>query len=301
MVMDETLEIDFEEFLIGEYESDEAESGLTAIFPKTKNITGISQRGGSPGTMSTESLHPLHRKNTSIDALVITGRSIFGFSAAFGIIKSLYYDGKGLKIRHMNVPIVPVAVIFDFVKNNILPDESWGINAYKNKSHKIHIGRHGAGKGATVGKVLGIDHSMPSGQGYDNYSENGLKIASIVVVNAFGDVYNNKNEIIAGARIEDKFLNTLEYFQRANIKDIESYYNTTIGIIITNAKLDKEDACKISELVNLSIGNKIKPFNTQFDGDTVFTISTNKVKEPFEKIASIAQKVTLKAIDKIFI
>lgn len=299
--LDENFEIDFEEFLIGEYESDEAESGLTAIFPLVKNTTGISQIGGSPATMSTEVLHPLHRKNASIDALVFTGRSIFGFKAAFGIISSLHHEGKGLKIRHMNVPIVPVAAIFDFVKNSALPDESWGINAYKNRGNKIHVGRHGAGRGATVGKVLGIEHSMPSGQGYDSFRENGLKLSSIVVVNAYGDIYNDKNEIIAGTRIGNKFLNSIKYLEKSRKIDVKKYYNTTIAAVLTNAKLDKEEACKLSELVNLAIGSRIKPYNTQFDGDSIFTISTNKVKEPFEKIAAIAQKITLNAIEKIFI
>ncbi len=298
--MKNKVDIETENFLVGEFESNEANSGITSFFIKKNNITGISQNGGSPATMNTESLHPLHRENTSIDALVITGRSVFGFIPALEIIKLLHSRGNGLKIRHMNVPIVPAAAIFDFINNKILPDPSWGKKTFENMNNKISTGSHAAGKGATVGKVLGIKYSMKSGQNYEFFKENGLEIAAYIVVNAFGDIYNEKNEIIAGARRNGKFINTLSYLEKYSFNAKENQ-NTTISVILTNAKLNKEETCRISGLVNIALGNRIKPFNTTFDGDTTFTISFGEIKEPFEKIATLAQKIALNTIDKIFI
>ncbi len=297
--MEKIFEFSSENFQVGEYESEEAKSGITAFFIRKNNITGISQNGGSPATMNTESLHPLHRENTSIDAIVISGRSVFGFIPALEIIKILQEKSIGLKIRHMNVPIVPSASIFDFVDNKILPDPSWGRIAYENAKNKISIGSHGAGKGATVGKILGIEHSMKSGQGFEMYKENDLEIYAYILVNAFGDVYNEKNEIIAGANVDGNFINTMKFLEQNKLNtNIDG--NTTIGIIFTNAKLNKEETCKLSELVNLSLASRIKPFNTAFDGDTTFTISFGKIKESFEKVSALAQKTILKALDSIF-
>lgn len=300
-ILDKIIDLEFDDFLVGEYESNEAASGLTAIFPQKKNITGISQMGGSPGAMNTEVLHPLHRKNTSVDAIVVTGRSIFGFSAAMGVIHSLQKDGKGLRIRDMDVPIVPVSAIFDFLNNNVLPDESWGIKAYENRSQRIHIGRHGAGRGATVGKVAGIEYSMPSGQGFALINKGDLKVGVYVVVNSFGDVYDDSGKIIAGARKGKIYLNSFKYIQDKSTLGVSEGYNTTVAVVLTNAKMDREDACRVSSLVNLSIGTYIKPFNTEFDGDTVFTISTGEIKENMERVTAIAQNVTRESIQKIFL
>lgn len=297
--MDDYVDLGFEEIKVGEFESEYAKSGITSFFIEKENITGFAQRGGAPATMNTESLHLLHRENTSIDGIIITGRSIFGFTPANAIIRKMYEQGKGIKIRFMNVPIVPVAAIFDFVDNNFLPDESWGLEAFENKRSKIHIGNHGAGKGATVGKVLGIEHSMKSGQGYYFIKDEKLRIGVYVVVNAFGDIYKN-DKIIAGAQVNGEFLNTENYIEKSKgFSGINN--NTTIVVIFTNAKLDKELACKLSERINLSIFGKIRPYNTDFDGDTVFTVSFKEIDEPFERLSILAQKALYKAIDSIFI
>ena len=289
---------DYMDILVGEFESDTLGSGLTAIITERDNITGISQRGGAPGTMGTEVLHPLHRKFTSVDGIVLTGRSIFGIISAMGVIKSLKDDGRGLKIRGKIVPVVPVAVIFDFIENDTLPEESWGRFAYSNRKKSINIGRHGAGRGATVGKVLGIENSMPSGQGFAYVEKSGIYVGAISVVNAFGDIYGTDGEIIAGARRGGKFINTIEYIINGNVSP--EYENTTLGVIITNARLDREEACIVAEAANNSLSGIIKPFNTTFDGDTFFTIAFNEKEEDIERIKLMAQEAIRNSVYSIF-
>ncbi|MGC9138134.1 MAG: P1 family peptidase [Thermoplasmata archaeon] len=281
---------------IGEFESEE--SGITAIFPERGNITGISQRGGAPGTLGTEVLHPMHRKYTSVDAVVFAGRSIFGTIAAMGVIKALREEGKGLIIRGRNIPVVPVAVIFDFINDDHIPDESWGINAFKNRGKYFSIGRHGAGKGATVGKVLGIENSSPSGQGISYLEKSGLYVMAISVVNAFGDVYDEHGKILAGARIGKKFIDTSRYIIEKNFEI--GYENTTLGIIITNAALDREDACSVAEAANNSLAGIIRPFNTSYDGDTFFTMAFNEKNDDIERIKLMAQEAIRESVYSIF-
>lgn len=283
---------------VGEFESDSAGSGLTAIIMNEENVAGISQRGGAPGTMGTEVLHPLHRKHTSVDAIVLAGRSIFGIIAAMGVIKMLKEEGRGLKVRGFNVPVVPVAVIFDFIENYDMPDESWGVKAYRNRRKEFNVGRHGAGRGATVGKVLGIEHSTPSGQGFSYVERNGLYALAITVVNALGDVYGPNGDIIAGARKNGKFVNTVEYI--LNKGPGENFDNTTLGVVITNATMDREDACSVAEAANISLSGVIRPFNTTYDGDTFFTIAFSEIERDLEMVKLIAQEAVKSSVYSIF-
>ncbi len=282
--------------LVGEYEDDNAKSGITAIFPEEENIAGISQRGGAPGTMGTEVLHPLHRKSPSLDAIVLAGRSIFGFIPALAIAKELKKENRGIKIRGKNVPVISSAVIFDFIDNEILPDESWGIIAYRNRKKYIGVGRHGAGRGATVGKVLGIEYSMESGQGFYHLERNGIYVAAVSVVNAFGDIFDESGKIIAGARKDGKFINSSDHIG----KFLEARDNTTLGVIITNAKLDREDACAVSEAANIALASVIRPFNTSYDGDTIFTISFPEKEIDIEIVKILAQESIKNSVYSIF-
>ena len=282
--------------LVGEYEDNNAKSGITAVFPEMENVTGISQKGGAPATMGTEVLHPMHRKMPSVDAIVFAGRSIFGFIPALAIAKELKKDGKGIKIRDKNIPIVPAAAIFDFIDNDILPDESWGVIAYEKRKNQISIGRYGAGRGATVGKIMGIEYSMESGQGFSFLEKNGIYVASISVVNAFGDIYDENGNIIAGAKRNGNFIKTIKYMENF----IKNGMNTTLGLIITNAKMDREDACSISEAANISLASIIKPFNTSFDGDTIFTISFKEREADIEIVKILAQEAIRKSVLSIF-
>jgi len=139
---------------------------------------------------------------------------------------------------------------------------------------------------------------MPSGQGFAYVEKSGIYVGAISVVNAFGDIYGTDGEIIAGARRGGKFINTIEYIINGNVSP--EYENTTLGVIITNARLDREDACIVAEAANNSLSGIIKPFNTTFDGDTFFTIAFNEKEEDIERIKLMAQEAIRNSVYSIF-
>ena len=58
----------------------------------------------------------------------------------------------------------------------------------------------GAGTGATVGKLLGLQFSMKSGLGYASVERGGLYVGALVAVNAAGHVIAEDGTTIAGTR-----------------------------------------------------------------------------------------------------
>ena len=49
--------------------------------------------------------------------------------------------------------------------------------------------------------------------------------------------------------------------------------NTTLGLVGTNASLNRTQLKKVSEMAHDGMARAIRPIHTQFDGDTVFAIS----------------------------
>ncbi len=272
--------------LVGGYTDDNAKSGLTVIVMDNRdNVVGLSQRGGSPATLGTDLLRPLHRRDQSVDAIVLTGRSVFGFRAVNGVLLGLYEIGKGFKIGDMKVPIVAAAAIYDFYDNHVLPTEEWGLKALKNLSQQIVVGRYWAGRGATVGKLKGIKDAKPSGQGYYEIEKGKLKIGVISVVNSIGNVYDEKGNLLAGNESEE-------------IKS--STPGTTLGVVLTNAKLSNSDACKIASIAENGFSSIIRPYNLSLDGDTVFAISTNEVDVNLDDLIFLTYESSRKSVLSIF-
>ncbi|AOL17344.1 peptidase [Sulfolobus sp. A20] len=272
--------------LVGGYTDDNAKSGLTVVVMDNRNNTvGLSQRGGSPATLGTDLLRPLHRRDQSVDAIVLTGRSVFGFRAVNGVLLGLYEMGKGFKIGDMRVPIVAAAAIYDFYDNHILPTEEWGLKALKNLSQQIMIGRYWAGRGATVGKLNGIRDAKPSGQGYYELEKGKVKVGVISVVNSIGNVYDEEGNLIAGNESDEMRLSTP---------------GTTLGVVLTNAKLSNSDACRIASSAENGFSAIIRPYNLSLDGDTVFTISTNEVDVNVDDLIFLTYESSKKSVLSIF-
>lgn len=295
------MQLDTNDFMLGGYHSDSAKSGITAVFPMKPNVAGISQHGGSPGTMETDILRPLHRKNNSVDAVGICGRSIFGFTAVQGIIKRMRENGAGFQVGNIRVPIVPAAAIFDFVDNEEMPEEKWGDLAYESRSKSIRTGLYWAGRGATVGKIRGVANCTPSGQGFSQYRKGGLYVGVLTVLNAFGDIRNGQGEIIAGARDENgKFVDSIEYAKTHGVTNSRMKVNTTVGVLITNLVGDTSTMGRMAEACNLGYASRIYPYSTSYDGDTVFAVSTNEVEEDIDLAMMIARSVASDSVISVF-
>lgn len=73
--------------------------------------------------------------------------------------------------------------------------------------------------------------------------------------------------------------------------------NTTIGAIITNAKLDKASMNKVAAMASNGLARTIRPVNMSMDGDSVYAMCTGKVKSSADVIGTMASFAMAKAIN----
>jgi L-aminopeptidase/D-esterase-like protein len=148
-------------------------------------------------------------------------------------------------------------------------------------------GNVGAGTGARVGNIMGIGQAMKAGLGTASVDlGEGLVVGAIVAVNAFGDVINPQTgQIMAGARSLDGtgFADTLAVMKSLVGKAILGFagpQNTVIGVVATNAQLNKEEINKVAQMAHNGLARTVRPAHTMFDGDTLFALATGSHNEP---------------------
>ncbi|OOM73481.1 P1 family peptidase [Clostridium sp. BL-8] len=294
---------DIDGIKLGHAENREGGTGCSVIICEKGATGGVDVRGGAPGTRETDLLDPMEMVD-KIHAVVLSGGSAFGLDAASGVMEYLEKKDIGFDVTVAKVPIVCEAVLFDlaFGDPKIRPDKEMGFKACINS--EIYTddinGNIGAGYGATVGKFLGPDYSMKGGLGTYAIKVGELEVGAIVAVNCLGDVIDPSNlSIIAGAYDSKNkvFLDT-ERLILENFQNPKNPFkgNTTIGLIVTNADFTKAEANKVASMAHNGYGRTMRPAHTMFDGDTIFTMSTNKVKCDVTTVGMLAAKVMEKAI-----
>jgi L-aminopeptidase/D-esterase-like protein len=264
---------------VGHISDFEAITGCTAILCEQGAVGGVDIRGSASGTEEIATLDPGH-VDPQVHAILLTGGSAFGLEAASGVRRYLEHRGVGVIAGSARVPIVPAAVIFDLpiAKRGVRPNLAMGEAAASAASTEaVPEGSVGAGTGATIGKLFGLERAMKAGVGTFTVNlPDGVMVSSLVVVNALGDVRDpDTGKIVAGARKAPgsrEFANTVEAMKHGAIGTfIRS--NTTLGVVATNAKLTKVQATKLAQFASLGMARTIYPVNTMFDGDTVFALS----------------------------
>jgi len=288
-------------------------TGCTVILSKDGAVGGVNQRGGAPGTRETDLLRPMHMIQ-NVHAIMLAGGSAFGLDAAGGAMQYLEEQKIGVNTGPARVPIVPAAILFDLAVGDAhtRPDKAMGYQACLNASaQKPQEGCHGAGTGATVGKILGMGQAMKSGIGTSSMEVTpGVAIGAIVAVNAMGDIIDHKtNQIVAGTRSiqkgpikigkEDIFANTLSIMQSRLGQAALTFagkQNTIIGVIATNAALDKEGANKFAEAASNGIAISTRPAFTMLDGDTIFGLSTGNKHVDLNLLCAFAPLVFAEAM-----
>ncbi len=291
--------------------ADDCYTGVTCILAD-KAVGGVSVRGGAPGTRETDMLRA-DKSQGSVDAIVLSGGSAYGLEASCGVVDFLRERNIGFAAGDKIVPLVAQAILFDLNTPNEYhyPDKAMGYAAAANaQSSDIKFGRVGAGKGATVGKILGMQCACRSGIGGATLMFDDLIVSAVVAVNAVGDVFDHRSgNVIAGARTPDgKFLNAAECLTNgvfaarmksavtANLKE-SSGKNTTIGCVVTNAKLDKVYANKLAAISHDGFAMSIRPVHTDADGDTMFALSKGDKVIDFSIVAALAAEATAFAIE----
>ena len=275
---------------------------------------GVDQRGGAPGTREVDALHPMHLVQ-HVHGVMLAGGSAFGLEAATGAMRYLEEKGVGFDVRVARVPIVPAAILFDLGlgRADVRPDAAMGYLACQNASSGPPAeGNHGAGTGATVGKILGMGQAMKGGIGSASLEIGaGVLVGAIAAVNAFGDVINPENgQIIAGVRSADVgplhigapgyFADTLQVMKtligRTALAFGQRGSNTVIGVVATNAQLNKEQANKVAQMAHNGLARAIRPAHTMLDGDTIFALATGEKPADVNIIGAFAAEVFAQAI-----
>ncbi len=263
-------------FEVGHFNDDF--TGVTAIISKRGALGGCDCRGGAPGTRETDLLRP-EKMMDMVNAVVLSGGSAYGLASTVGVMDWLKKEGCGFKTAGKIVPIVSGAVIFDLNhKEYHFPTAEYGFKACENATKTPSFGEIGAGKGATVGKLRGLKYASKSGIGAATVKVAGLNVTAIVAVNALGDIVDpDSGEILAGARGKDgSFINTEKCLAYGEFAKLLFGTNTTIGCILTDAKLDKVGVNKLASVSHNGLARAIRPVHTDYDGDTMFCLSTCK-------------------------
>lgn len=262
--------------LIGHAEHASGQTGVTVVLTPQGACGSVAVRGGAPGTRETDLLRPGNQVDR-LHGILLTGGSAFGLSTADGVVRWLWEREYGWLTPATRVPIVPAAVLYDLQPDAIAwPDATIGYAACEVATNDWpQEGPVGAGRGATVGKILGMSQSSAGGVGVAQIElGGGIVVGALLVVNALGHIVDPvTNQIVAGARLPDgNWADTVEMLL-AGPGASQVAPNTTLGVIWTNAPLDKTGCCRIAEVAHNGLARTIRPVHTQFDGDTLFVIS----------------------------
>ena len=269
---------------IGQVENREAATGLTVLISEEGMRAGLDVRGGGPASRDSQILNPLMAAQ-QIHSVVLSGGSAFGLGAANGVMKFLEEKDIGFDTGVAKVPLVVQSDIFDLSvgQANVRPDAEMGYAAAKAafESPNYRDGNYGAGCGASVGKAGGMETAMKTGVGSYAVQIGDLKHGAILVLNALGDIYDWKTgKKIAGAHDDDgrfyQYQEMITYLRKMEAARIqEAAFNTTIGIVFTNAPFQKPQLCKIAAMAHDGLARSIAPVHTSGDGDSIIALSVN--------------------------
>ncbi len=271
---------------VGHGHMDGVFSGCTVILPEGGATAGVDIRGGAPGSYGTDTLEPVNLIDR-IDGLFFAGGSAFGLSCADGVRQYLKERNEGFATGYGVVPIVAGAIIFDLSVNRTgrHPDARLGLEACLGASSNIvEEGSVGAGRGATAAKLFGFSRCVKAGVGSSLVrGAAGLKVGALIVVNAFGEVYDPATGIkIAGARsgpAQSEPIDTVAALQK--MTGFEAGFpnrNTVVGAVATNALLNKVQLTKVARMAHDGLARTVFPAHTQYDGDTLFALGCGKLE-----------------------
>ncbi len=286
--------------LVGHATDREGLTGCTAVLFEEPAVVGVDVRGSSPGTRETDRLSPTGTVRRT-HALLLTGGSAFGLAAVEGVVSFLEERDVGLDVGVARIPLVSAAVLFDLVVGSpaARPGPEMGYEAATSaKNGDFAQGSVGAGTGATVGKVLGMERAMKGGVGSASvWLDGGLVVGALAAVNAFGGVRDpDSGKILAGPRMDDGALgDTVELLPEA-VTRMRWGEDTTLGIVATNADLSKAQVSKIAQMAHDGLARAVEPVHTTVDGDVVFAVSVGGVDAPTDIVGAWGARVMQEAI-----
>lgn len=265
---------------VGHFTDPRRPTGCTVILARDGAVGGVDVRGAAPGTRETDLLDPSNLVE-KVHGIMLAGGSSWGLDAAGGAVRWLEEHGIGFDVVVGRLPLVPGAVLFDLLVGDmrIRPDAAAGYAACEAASRADPAeGNVGAGTGAAVGKIFGIQNAMKGGIGTASITVGGVTVGALIACNALGDVVDpDTAQVIAGARTDDgkQLRDTRRALLRGELpKPLLAGTNTTIGVIATDATITKAQAHRLAVTAHDGLARSINPVHTMSDGDTLFALGT---------------------------
>ncbi len=293
-------------FRLGHAQDEQAGTGVSVVFCPPGTVGACELRGTATASRGLDALRSEHLVG-NVDAIVLTGGSAFGLAAADGVMSFLEEKGRGFFAGRFRVPTVAAGVLFDlhFGDGRVRPDAVMGRAACEAAlDTEGPQGSVGAGAGATVGKLLGLDRAMKGGFGTASVElPKGGVVGAVAVVNAFGGVHDPATgNLIAGPRAvpPERGLVDTEAYLRIRGRPFEGFSgvsaNTTLVVVATDAKLTKPQTHKLAQLAANGLIRVVRPCYTTVDGDMVFALSHGEREESLDVLGAAAMAATGHAI-----
>ena len=283
--------------LVGHWTDEAARTGCTVVvFPEGTTASG-EIRGGAPATRDFALLAP-ERTVGQVDAVVLSGGSAFGLAAADGVMRWCEEQGRGFETRAGRVPIVVGLSLYDLAEGDgsVRPDAEAGYAAARAASEGMSaLGRVGAGTGATMNKWRGAEHRQPGGLGGALLQVDDVVVGALVAVNASGGINDGAvtDALVAGTyehQPADPF---------AGADDAEAHTNTTIGVVATNAVLDKVGCYRVARSGHTGMARALVPAHTDGDGDALVVGATGQVEADLGLVRLMAAAAVETAIRSV--
>ena len=291
---------------VGHAEDHRARTGVTVVLAERAAMAAVDVRGGAPGTINTDILRP-GGLIAKVDAVVLSGGSVFGLEAAAGLTAWLAQQGRGFLDWGPCLPIVTGAILFDLVNGG---DKEWGgTPPYRDLAQRAaeaagpaaRLGNVGAGLGAVAG---GFKGGIGTASAVDHAT--GITVAALVAVNSVGSVTMPGSRTMWAWHLEQAG----ELGGQSAPTDATGHafetkrgigMNTTIGVVATDAALDPGATQRLAAMAQGGYAYAIRPIYTPYDGDTLFALATGAVRLPDKpdalvRLGSIAADVVARAV-----
>ncbi len=279
---------DVEGVRVGHWTAPDGSTGCTVVRLPDGTVASGEFRGGAPATRDAVLLAP-DKTVTRLDAVVLSGRSVFGLAAVDGVLEALVGEGVGLATPGGPVPIVAGLGLFDLTQGDptVRPGPTEGASACRAAAGgPVAVGRVGAGAGATMGKWLGREHAVPGGLGTATVRAEGVTVSALVAVNAVGWIDDGTHAPVAPTRpvaVDDAVGST-------------EYGNTTIGVVATDADLDKAGCHLVARGGHGGLSRSLVPVHTTVDGDGLVAAATGRVPAAVDLVAWMATLAVEQAV-----
>jgi D-aminopeptidase len=275
--------------LVGNAHDARAASGVTVAVFEQSTVTSVATLGGAPGSRAVTLLEP-EMTRSLIDAVVLSGGSLYGLDAAGGVSAVLCAQGRGAQFGGLTLPVAVQAILFDLVNGG---EKDWlkepvhkrppywdlGRDAAAAAGHDFALGTAGAGYGATTATLKG-------GLGSASMrTPGGFTVGALVAVNAVGSAtigdgpqfwaapYEQAGEF--GGRGWPPTVPADALVVRLKGQPAEATA-TTIGLVATDAQLTKAECKRLAVMANDGLSKALRPVHAPNDGDTIFAAATGR-------------------------